>query len=140
KVVGKPIEQVRIVISGVGAAGVATARIVMAAGARHVIACDRSGAIYAGRSENMNTYKERLAETTNPQRERGSLQTVLRGADVFIGLSGPGVLAQLTSPGWPGMRSCLLWRIRFRRCSRKRSSAWRGAAAPGAATTRTRST
>ena len=93
KVVGKPIEQVRIIISGVGAAGVATARIVMAAGARHVIACDRSGAIYAGRSENMNAYKERLAETTNLQRERGSLQTVLRGADVFIGLSGPGVVA-----------------------------------------------
>src|SRR5437588_9411846 len=95
KVVGKPIEQVRIIISGVGAAGVATARIVMAAGARHVIACDRSGAIYAGRSEDMNAYKERLAETSNPQREGGSLQTVLRGADVFVGLSGPGVV----SPG-----------------------------------------
>ena len=93
KVVGKPIEDVRIVISGVGAAGVATARILMAAGARQVIACDRSGAIYAGRTQNMNTYKERLAETTNPQRQQGSLQEVLRGADVFLGLSGPGVVS-----------------------------------------------
>ena len=95
KVIGKAMDDVRIVVSGVGAAGVATARILTAAGARHVIACDRLGAIYAGRAENMNTYKERLAETTNPQREQGSLQSVLRGADVFIGLSGPGVV----SPG-----------------------------------------
>jgi malate dehydrogenase (oxaloacetate-decarboxylating) len=93
KVVGKAIEDVRIVISGVGAAGVATARIVMAAGARQVIACDRSGAIYAGRTQNMNAYKERLAGTTNPQRLQGSLQEVLRGADVLVGLSGPGVVS-----------------------------------------------
>jgi malate dehydrogenase (oxaloacetate-decarboxylating) len=93
KVVGKRIEDVRIVISGVGAAGVATARIVMAAGARRVIACDRSGAIYAGRTQNMNVYKERLAEMTNLEREQGSLQEVLRGADVLVGLSGPGVVS-----------------------------------------------
>jgi malate dehydrogenase (oxaloacetate-decarboxylating) len=93
KVVDKPIETTRIVISGVGAAGIATARIVTAAGARHVIACDRSGALYAGRLENMNEYKARLAEMTNPQREQGSLQKMVRGADVFIGLSGPGVIA-----------------------------------------------
>jgi malate dehydrogenase (oxaloacetate-decarboxylating) len=93
KVVGKPIQDVRIVISGVGAAGVATARILMAAGARQVIACDRAGALYAGRTEHMNTYKERLAESTNPRRETGSPQEVLRGADVFIGLSGPGVVS-----------------------------------------------
>ena len=91
KVVGKPIEQARIVISGGGAAGVATARIVIAAGARHVVACDRAGAIYTGRTENMNAYKERLAEATNPERLRGSLHDVLRDADVFVGLSGPGV-------------------------------------------------
>jgi malate dehydrogenase (oxaloacetate-decarboxylating) len=93
RVVGKPIDSVRIVISGVGAAGVATARILAAAGARHVIGCDRAGAIYAGRTENMNPFKERLAQTTNPQHERGSLQDMLRGADVFIGLSGPGVVS-----------------------------------------------
>jgi malate dehydrogenase (oxaloacetate-decarboxylating) len=93
RVVGKPIESIRIVISGVGAAGVATARILAAAGARHVIAADRAGAIYEGRTANMNPFKERLAQTTNPQREQGSLQDVLRGADVFIGLSGPGVVS-----------------------------------------------
>ncbi|HTD78800.1 MAG TPA: malic enzyme-like NAD(P)-binding protein [Chloroflexota bacterium] len=93
KVVGKRIEDVRVVISGVGAAGVATARILMAAGARQVIAVDRAGAIYAGRTENMNAYKERLAETTNPERVQGSLKDVLRGADVFVGLSGPGVVS-----------------------------------------------
>jgi malate dehydrogenase (oxaloacetate-decarboxylating) len=93
RVVGKPIQEVRIVISGVGAAGVATARILIAAGARHVIACDRAGALYAGRTENMNSFKERLAEMTNPDGQRGSLRDVLRGADAFIGLSGPGVIS-----------------------------------------------
>ena len=93
RVVAKPIEEVRIVINGVGAAGVATAIILAAAGARHIIACDRAGALYAGRTDNMNPYKERLAETTNPLRERGSVQTVMRGADVFIGLSGPGAIS-----------------------------------------------
>jgi len=93
KVVGKDIADVRIVISGVGAAGVATARILMAAGARQVITVDRTGAIYEGRTQNMNAYKERLAATTNPSREQGSLQDVLRGADVFVGLSGPGVVS-----------------------------------------------
>jgi malate dehydrogenase (oxaloacetate-decarboxylating) len=91
KVVGKSIADSGIVISGVGAAGVATARILLAAGARDVIACDRAGAIYDGRVENMNEYKQRLAETTNPKRLQGSLSMALRGADVFIGVSGPGV-------------------------------------------------
>jgi malate dehydrogenase (oxaloacetate-decarboxylating) len=91
RVVDKPLDEVRIVISGVGAAGVATALILAAAGARHVIACDRSGALYAGRTENMNDVKVRLAEMTNPQGQRGTLRDVLVGSDVFIGLSGPGV-------------------------------------------------
>jgi malate dehydrogenase (oxaloacetate-decarboxylating) len=92
RLVNKPIELARIVVSGVGAAGVATARIIVAAGARQVIAVDRAGALYSGRSENMNAYKELLASATNPQRTHGSLAEVLRGADVFIGLSGPGVV------------------------------------------------
>jgi malate dehydrogenase (oxaloacetate-decarboxylating) len=92
KLVGKPIDSARIVVSGVGAAGVATARILVAAGARQVIAVDRAGALYAGRAENMNAYKERLASETNPDRLQGTLADVLRGADVFVGLSGPGVV------------------------------------------------
>ena len=93
RVVGKSIEDSRIVISGVGAAGVATANILTAAGGRHLLACDRAGALYDGRAEHMNAYKQRLAEMTNPERVPGSLQKVLRGADVFIGLSGPGVVS-----------------------------------------------
>jgi len=93
QLVGKSIDTARIVISGVGAAGVATARILAAAGALRIIACDRAGALYAGRAEHMNEYKERLAANTNPDNEHGSLQQVLRGADVFIGLSGPGVVS-----------------------------------------------
>jgi malate dehydrogenase (oxaloacetate-decarboxylating) len=94
KVVGKSIEDARIVVSGAGAAGVATAQIAAAAGARDLIVCDRAGALYAGRTENMNPYKERLAEATNPRRERGSLHDVLRGADVFIGVSAPGIVSE----------------------------------------------
>jgi malate dehydrogenase (oxaloacetate-decarboxylating) len=92
KLVRKPIETALIVVSGVGAAGVATARIIIAAGARNVVAVDRAGALYQGRMENMNPYKERLAAETNPRRLQGSMREVLQGADVFIGLSGPGVV------------------------------------------------
>jgi malate dehydrogenase (oxaloacetate-decarboxylating) len=92
KLVGKRMQDVKVVINGVGAAGVATARILAAAGARRMIACDRAGALYHGRIENMNPYKERIAAETNPDRERGSLKGVLNGADVFVGLSGPGTV------------------------------------------------
>ncbi|MDQ3811760.1 MAG: NAD-dependent malic enzyme [Chloroflexota bacterium] len=90
--VDKSLAAARIVVSGVGAAGVATARILLAAGARRLIAVDRAGALYAGRPEHMNSFKERLAAQTNPEREQGNLAAVLRDADVFIGLSGPGVV------------------------------------------------
>jgi malate dehydrogenase (oxaloacetate-decarboxylating) len=92
QVVGKPMSTARIVISGIGASGVAVARMLLAAGARNLISCDRAGALYAGRVEHMNAYKAALAEDTNPLRERGSLRDVLVGADVFIGLSGPGLI------------------------------------------------
>jgi malate dehydrogenase (oxaloacetate-decarboxylating) len=93
KLVGKTIADARIVILGIGAAGVATARILASDGARHLVLCDRAGALYAGRTDNMNTFKERLAAETNPDRQQGSLGDVLRGADVFIGLAGPGTVA-----------------------------------------------
>jgi malate dehydrogenase (oxaloacetate-decarboxylating) len=92
EVVGKRISTVRIVISGIGASGVAVARMLLAAGARNIVSCDRAGALYQGRSENMNPYKAALAADTNPLSERGSLRDVLGGADVFIGLSGPGLI------------------------------------------------
>jgi malate dehydrogenase (oxaloacetate-decarboxylating) len=92
KLINKSLDTAHIVVSGVGAAGVATCRILLAAGARQVIAVDRAGALYEGRAEHMNEYKARLASETNPERVSGSLAEALRGADVFVGLSGPGVV------------------------------------------------
>src|SRR5438477_274607 len=92
KVVGKPIADVRIVLLGAGAAGVACTRMLLAAGAHRVLVADRSGLIYRGRRENMNPEKEWLAANTNPDAERGSIAEGLRGADVFIGVSGPGLV------------------------------------------------
>src|ERR687886_2231009 len=101
KLVGKTMAEARIVVLGVGAAGVATARILAADGARHLVLCDRAGALYAGRTENMNPFKARLAAETNPDGQRGSLGDVLRGADVFVGLAGPGTVtpAEIASMG-----------------------------------------
>src|SRR5437867_2053361 len=93
KIVRKRLGDVRIVITGAGASGIATAKLLMKEGARHIIGCDRAGAIYAGRTENMNPMKEWFAKHTNPRRVRGTAGDALAGADVFIGLSGPGVVA-----------------------------------------------
>ncbi|GIW11113.1 MAG: hypothetical protein KatS3mg061_2170 [Dehalococcoidia bacterium] len=92
KVVGKSLASAKIVINGSGASGMATAKILALAGAQQLILCDTAGAIYRGREVNMNRYKEAIARTTNPNGERGTLREVLRGADVFIGLSAPGVV------------------------------------------------
>ncbi len=81
-----------MVVNGVGAAGVACTKIIMAAGVRYVIGCDQVGALYRGRHEHMNPVKEWYAENTNPNREQGSVQDVIKGADVFMGLSVPGVI------------------------------------------------
>lgn len=92
KIVNKSISSIKVVISGVGAAGVAVSDILMAAGVRNIIGCDRAGAIYDGRTEHMSQVKESYGLRTNPAKERGSLRDVLKGADVFIGVSGPGIL------------------------------------------------
>ncbi|MHB8731153.1 MAG: malic enzyme-like NAD(P)-binding protein [bacterium] len=91
KLVGKALEDVKIVVAGAGAAGVATARMLARTGARRLVLCDRAGALYAGRTA-LTPVKEAVARETNPDREQGTLREVLRGADVFIGLSGPGVI------------------------------------------------
>src|SRR4029079_2982905 len=77
---------------GAGAAGVACTRMLLLAGARNVIVADTRGAIYAGRAENMNSEKEWVAQNTNPAGERGTVGETMRGADVFIGVSGPGLV------------------------------------------------
>ena len=92
KIVGKKMSDIKVVVNGVGAAGVACSKIVMAAGVRNIIGCDQHGALYRGRKEHMNRIKEWYAEHTNPNEEKGTLHDVIRGADVFFGLSVPGVL------------------------------------------------
>src|SRR3989442_1172101 len=79
--------------TGAGASGMATAKLLMRAGAQHIIACDRAGALYRGRADNMNPMKEWFAKHPNEKKLRGSASDALQGADVFIGLSGPGVVA-----------------------------------------------
>jgi malate dehydrogenase (oxaloacetate-decarboxylating) len=86
------MSEIRVVVNGVGAAGVACTKIIMAAGVRNVIGCDQNGALYRGRTEHMNPVKKWYAEHTNPNEERGTLHDVIKGADVFLGLSVPGVL------------------------------------------------
>jgi len=92
KLSGKKIENVRMVINGFGAAGVACAKMFAAAGVQTIIPCDRAGAIYQGRSKGMNPVKEECARIFNPDREQGSLADVIKGADVFLGVSAPGTL------------------------------------------------
>lgn len=92
KVVNKEIGRLKVVVNGVGAAGVACSKILMAAGVRNLIGCDRCGALYRGRMEHMNPIKQWYAEQTNPNGERGQLGQVIQGADVFLGLSAAGRL------------------------------------------------
>lgn len=91
KLIGKKIEEVKIVTSGAGAAGIAIIKLLLSMGAKHVIMTDREGAIYKGR-ENLNPIKMEMAEITNLSMEKGSLSDVIKNADVFIGVSAPGTL------------------------------------------------
>jgi malate dehydrogenase (oxaloacetate-decarboxylating) len=93
KIVGKQMNEIKVVVNGVGAAGVACTKIIMAAGVSKIIGCDQHGALYRGRLEHMNKVKEWYAEHTNPSEEKGTLHNVIKDADVFLGLSVPGVLA-----------------------------------------------
>lgn len=91
KLTGKKIEEVKIVTSGAGAAGIAIIKLLLSMGAKHVIMTDREGAIYKGRG-NLNPIKMEMAEITNLAMEKGSLSDVIKNADVFIGVSAPGTL------------------------------------------------
>src|SRR6187402_3414599 len=94
KIVGKRMEDIKLVVNGIGAAGVACTKIVMAAGVKNIVGCDTTGAIYPGRKENMNWVKDWYARNTNPEKEEGTVHEVIKGADVFFGLSAPGVIDQ----------------------------------------------
>lgn len=92
KIVGKKMEDIKVVVNGIGAAGVACSKIVMAAGVKNIVGCDTSGSIYRGRTENMNWVKDWFARNTNPDNEKGDIHEVIKDADVFFGLSAPKVI------------------------------------------------
>ena len=89
KLTGKKIDEIRVVTSGAGAAGIAIIKLLIAMGLNDVVLCDRKGAIYKGR-DGLNKEKEEMAEITNKQMRKGTLEEVIKGADVFIGVSAPG--------------------------------------------------
>ena len=91
KVVGKKKEEVRIVTSGAGAAAISIVKLLLSAGFKNVIMCDRKGAIYEGR-EGLNWIKEEMSHVTNLEKKTGSLADVIQGADIFIGVSAPGTM------------------------------------------------
>ncbi len=92
KITGKKMDEIKLVVNGIGAAGVACSKIVMAAGVKNIVGCDTTGAIYEGRTENMNWVKDWYARNTNPDKEKGTIHDVIKNADVFFGLSVPGVI------------------------------------------------
>lgn len=93
KLAGKKIEDISVVVNGSGAAGIAITRLLMSRGLKNVILCDRKGAIYEGR-DGLNPIKEEMAKISNLKKIKGSLVDVIKGADVFIGVSAPGSLTK----------------------------------------------
>ena len=93
KFTGRKIEDIKVVMSGAGAAGSAIIKLLIELGLKHVIMCDRKGAIYEGR-EGLNEEKAKMAAITNREKQAGSLADVLKGADVFIGVSAPGTVTE----------------------------------------------
>jgi malate dehydrogenase (oxaloacetate-decarboxylating) len=94
KIVGKKLDEIKVVMSGAGAASVAISKLLISAGVKNLTMCDRRGAIYKGRPEGMNPVKEEMAQITNPDMIKGSLADALKGADVFIGVSAPGLVTK----------------------------------------------
>lgn len=94
KLVGKGVEDVKVVVNGAGAAGIAVVKLLSKFGFTQLIMCDTKGAIYKGRPHGMNPYKAEVSEMTNYEKEQGALDEVIRGADVFIGVSAAGALTE----------------------------------------------
>ncbi|QHI70700.1 NAD(P)-dependent malic enzyme [Tichowtungia aerotolerans] len=92
KITGKKMEELKVIVNGVGSAGVACSKIMLEAGVKNLIGFDRTGAIYKGRTEKMNFAKEWFAEHTNPEGFTGSLSEAMHGADLFLGVSAPGCI------------------------------------------------
>lgn len=94
KLTGKNLKNIKVVVNGAGAAGIATTELLLNMSVKDIILCDTKGAIYQGRTEGMNPIKERLALQTNPRNVSGTLEKVIQGADVFIGVSAAGALSK----------------------------------------------
>ena len=93
KLVGKRAEEVKAVISGAGAAGIAIAKMLLDMGIKRLYICDSQGVVWRGNPKN-NVYKEEIAQRTNPENIQGSLSDMMSGADIFIGVSGPGIVTK----------------------------------------------
>lgn len=87
KLVGKNFENIKVVVNGAGAAGMAITKLLQTMETKNILLCDTKGAIYEGRPEGMNPYKDEIAAITNQTKEKGKLRDVIKGADVFIGVS-----------------------------------------------------
>lgn len=94
KLTNKKFEDLKIVVNGSGAAGIAITKLLLKMGTKNAILCDTKGAIYKGRTVGMNQYKEEIAEITNPNLEQGNLEDVIKGADVFLGVSAANCVTQ----------------------------------------------
>lgn len=94
KIVDKKLSELKIVVNGAGAAGIAITKLLLSLEVRDIILCDRRGTIYAGRQEGMNPVKEEIAQLTNKEQRAGTLADVMKGADVFIGVSGPNMVTR----------------------------------------------
>jgi len=92
KLVNKKFSDIKMVISGAGAAGYACTRMLQNMGMKNIIVCDRAGSIYQGRTQHMNPLKDWFAQNTNPEKLKGSIAKVMEGSDVFLGVSGPGII------------------------------------------------
>lgn len=110
KVVGKRIEDVKIVQNGPGAAGTAIIHMLQVAGAKNIVAVDEHGILYPNRPAGLEGHKGRLAEETNPDKLTGGLAEAIRDADIFIGTSIAGALTPNWPPRWRRMRLCSPWR------------------------------
>lgn len=94
KLTNKKFEDLKVVINGSGAAGIAITKLLLKIGTKNVILCDTKGAIYKGRTVGMNEYKDEIAQMTNPNLEQGDLADVIKGADVFLGVSAANCVTQ----------------------------------------------
>ena len=94
KIVGKDADKIKVVVNGAGAGATAVTKLLLSGGIKNIIMCDTAGAIYDGRRERMNPYKQEMARLTNPDRLRGGLAKVIKDADAFVGLSKPGTLTE----------------------------------------------